>query len=113
MNYHGTKLGYLKASLFAYILLVADSVWAQPFLEGTLIAEDRNFFFHLITGGYGAFIITFFGLGGLGSLFLTRSGNSSKSTPMLGVVMLLLAGMTFAYRVMIRAGVMGHEYIQW
>ena len=76
-------------------------------------ATTESFVFKLITSGLGAFVIIFFGLGGLASIYLTRSGESGRKTPVLGVVMLLLAGVTFAYRVAIRAGIMGHEYIQW
>ena len=82
-----------------------DSYGDQPTTE--------SFVFKLITSGLGAFVIIFFGLGGLASIYLTRSGESGRKTPILGVVMLLMAGVTFAYRVAIRAGMMGHEYIQW
>ena len=102
---------YLFVYLFA-LLFFCNSALAQSYYDDSM-PTNESFIFKLITGGFGAFIVIFFGLGGLGSLFLTRSGNSSKRTPMLGVIMLLFAGVTFAYRVAIRAGMMGHEYIQW
>ena len=113
-----TKLQIERFKRYAYtgyvlvLLFMCNTALAQSYYDDPM-PTNESFIFKLITGGFGAFIVIFFGLGGLGSLFLTRSGNSSKRTPMLGVIMLLFAGVTFAYRVAIRAGMMGHEYIQW
>lgn len=111
MNSFTRKCIHLQTLLFVSLVTLSSSAFAQsPYGEEP---SSETFIFKLITGGFGAFVIIFFGLGGLGSLYLTRSGESSKRTPLLGVIMLLIAGITFGYRVMIRAGIMGHEHIQW
>lgn len=101
----------ISAITCGIFLLCCDVAQAQSYYDEP--ASSESFLFKLITSGLGTFVIIFFGLGGLASLYITRSGDSAKRTPILGVVMLLMAGITFAYRVMIRAGMMGHEYIQW
>jgi hypothetical protein len=69
--------------------------------------------YKLLTGGFGSFIIVFMGLGGMATLFITRRQGSQRQTPILGVLMVLVAIGMFAYRMAINSGVMGHEYIEW
>jgi hypothetical protein len=53
------------------------------------------------------------GLGGMASLYITREKGSQKQTPIMGVVMVLIAIGLFSYRILIRAGMFGHEYLEW
>ena len=75
--------------------------------------ESRGILFELVTGGFGTLVMIVMGFGGFASVYFTRQGQSSKQTPILGVMMLLVAISVFAMRVMIRAGLFGHEYIEW
>lgn len=79
--------------------------------EGT--GSPKDHLFMLINGGFGSFVMILCGLGGLASLLITRQGQAGKNAPIMGIVMLIVAAAIFALRVMIKSGMMGHEYLEW
>lgn len=101
------------AGLLFYLLLGATLSWAQ--VEGYYYTEvtPKGHLFKMITGGLGSFVIIFMGFGGFATLFMMRQGRAGQSVPLAGIAMLLIAGTLFALRVMIRAGMFGHEYLEW
>lgn len=85
--------------------------YAPAYDDGHLSGKDH--FYKLVTGGFGTLVIVVMGLGGLAALIMIRQGHKGKNTPVLGVVMLLTAAFFFGLRVAIRAGMLGHEYLEW
>lgn len=108
---HGRRM-VTALQLAVWALLLRGTALAQTYGVQETSSTER-FLVRLVTGGFGTFVIIFMGLGGIASIFMTREGDSSKGTPILGIVMLCIALLTFAYRVMIGAGMMGHEHIDW
>ncbi|MCB0323190.1 MAG: hypothetical protein KDD69_06430 [Bdellovibrionales bacterium] len=102
-------------SFTTVLLLSAVDVVAQAPAEGYYYTEvtPKGHLFKMLTGGLGSFVIIFMGFGGFATLFLTRSGRGGRNVPLAGVAMLLIAAFLFAMRVMVRAGIFGHEYIEW
>ena len=113
-------LGYPRLSA-TYLMLGAGLLmfYAVPEalaqVQGYYYTEvsTKGNFYKLITGGLGSFIMVFSGAGGVAAFFLTRRGARGQNVSLAGICMLLLAAALFAMRVMIRAGMLGHEYIEW
>lgn len=106
--------------LAAYAILICfvfdvSSVWAARKSQEDLDydVEPSSFFYQMVTGKFGAFLIVFMGFGGVATIFMTRQGKSSTQVPLLGIVMLLVGAIVFGYRVMINAGMFGAEHIRW
>jgi hypothetical protein len=99
------------------LLLTAGDVLAQgKEVKGyydEYATSSTSHIYRILTGGLGSFIIVFMGLGGMASLFITRGKGSQKETPIMGVIMVLIAVGLFSYRILIRAGMLGHEYLEW
>jgi hypothetical protein len=84
-------------------------------VEGYYYTEvtAKGHIYKMVTGGLGSFVMIFMGLGGFATLFLTRRGSRGQNVSLPGVAMLLISASLFGLRVLIQAGVLGHEYIEW
>ena len=107
--------GWLAAYSAVFCLLIdVSSAFARHTDEyGFQEEPERNFFYEMIQGKFGAFLIVFMGFGGVATLFMTRQGKSSTKVPVLGILMLVVAAFVFFYRVTINAGLHGAEHIKW
>jgi hypothetical protein len=102
---------------FLFLLLVRSSSWAQ-FNTGEFEDYDgqstaRAHAYQLITGAFGTLIIVFCAMAGFVMLIMTRQGRAGKNAPLLGVGLLFIAAFFFAFRVLIKSGFLGHEYLQF
>ncbi len=95
------------------ICVLASEVLAQVPGYAYQEVSSKGNFYRLITGGLGSFVMFFMGLGGVAALFLTRRGARGEGVSLAGVAMLLIAIGIFGLRVLIQAGALGHEYIEW
>lgn len=103
---------FIACCFFSLFLFVTDVFAQVPGYAYQEVSTKGNFF-RLITGGLGSFVMFFMGLGGVASLFLTRRGSRGEGVSLYGVAMLLIAIGIFGLRVLIQAGALGHEYIEW
>ena len=87
--------------------------WAQApaYTDGELTATDNLYF--MITSGFGALVIVVCGMGGFASLIMMRQGKGGKNVSIWGVGMLLVAAFLFVYRVLIKSGFLGQEYLEF
>lgn len=93
--------------------LLAQAMIPQAYSEDRIDLTARDHLFSLVTGGLGKFMIILTGLGGLASLLITRQGRKGKNAPVLGIAMLLIAAAIFTLQVLIKSGMMGHQYLEW
>lgn len=101
-----------------FLLCLRSLSWAQFNMEQYDSFEGapgsaKGHVYELITGGFGALLIIICALGGFVMLIMTRQGRAGKNAPILGGLLLFIAVVVFAYRVMIKSGFLGHEYLQW
>ena len=96
-----------------YLLVFTENLFAQAdaYTDGDMTLKDQ--YYYMIRGPFGSFAIILMGLGGLATVFITREGKSAKQTPIMGIVMLLIAAYVFVMRILIISGAMGHEYMEW
>ena len=67
----------------------------------------------LLKSSLGTLLIIFLGLGGLAFVYLQRQGQSSKESPIAGILMLLGAIALFIMRVSLNSGFMGAKYLDY
>ena len=105
---------FLK-SLFAQLstLLIYSVAYAQVEGYRYTTVTSQGHLYKLATGGFGSFIMIFSGLGGVATVMLTRRGKTRQGVPLAGVGMLVLAASLFAFRIAIKGGILGHEYLEW
>lgn len=111
-NSRDKLLGSLVA--VAINLLLTSQAFAAKY--SSMDVEDnslKNSFYELLRSGMGSFFIIFCAFGGVVTLFMTRGDNSQKSTPIFGIVMLLAAIGLFSFRVILSAGIAGHEHLDF
>lgn len=106
----------MRQRCYLFSLLLADLIspvlsFARSTSYDYQDEPQQNFIYQMITGGFGAFMIVFMGLGGVATIMMTREGNTSHKTPVLGIVMVVIAIAVFVYRLMINSGMMGHEHM--
>lgn len=92
------------------LLLLAFAVLLAPELalaRGEFTPEDN--LYRLIAGPFGKLVMIFSGLGGLVTLYTTRAGKAGEKTPLLGVVMIIVALVMFALNVLITSRIIGFE----
>lgn len=109
------KLIRFKQAIFCTLMVLLYHpfafAYAPAYDDGHLSGKDH--FYKLVTGGFGTLVIVVMGLGGLATLVMTRQGQKGRNVPVMGVVMLLIAAFFFGLRVAVRAGMLGHEYLEW
>jgi uncharacterized membrane protein len=97
-----------------FVLLTATEALAAKYSSMDIENDSlRNSFYELLRSGMGSFFIIFCAFGGVVTIFMTRGANSQKSTPIFGVLMLLTAIGLFSFRVILSAGLVGHEYLDF
>ncbi len=97
---------------FTICIVLTEAVAQVPGYAYTEVSTKGNLF-RLVTGGLGSFVMFFMGLGGAAAFFLTRKGHRGEGVSLPGVAMLLIAIGIFGLRIMIQAGMLGHEYIEY
>ena len=109
----------LRKITFAFWSVVSSAVAAVDSAAAQVVGyqydqvSSQGHLFKLFTGGFGSLVMIFMALGGFATLVITRQGPKGKQVPIPGILMLLIAGGLFAFKVCVRAGVFGHEYIEW
>ena len=113
MNAIHKKAGYLAGVLLPSLILATDSFAARYSSTGLPDDSLKTNFYDLLRSGMGSFFIIFCAFGGIVTLFLTRGEGSQKSVPIFGVVMLLAAVGLFGLRIVVSAGMVGNEYLDF